>query len=299
MVAPDWLAALKDLYPFASNFLDLGPHRLHYLDEGEGETLLMLHGNPTWSFYYRTLVQGLRHQNRCIVPDHMGCGLSDKPQDYPYTLSTHIDNLEKLVLELGLDDITLVLHDWGGAIGMGFAFRHPEKVRRCVVFNTAAFLSSRIPWRIDVCRNPILGPLAILKCNAFAGLGTWMASRRRGRMTQRVRQGYLGPYQTPADRIAHLRFVQDIPLTAEVPSHAVVKDMQSRLEEFRDRPFLIIWGLQDFCFDQHYLDRWQRYFPEAEVHTIADAGHYVVEDAYEEIIPFIIEFLRRNPISIR
>ena len=129
----------RDLYPFESRFIELGPHRMHYLDEGQGETLLMLHGNPTWSFYYRNLVKGLRSQYRCVVPDHIGCGLSDKPQEYNYTLSQHIDNLAALVDHLNLDHLTLVMHDWGGSIGMGLAVRAPEKIKR-LIFSTPRLL---------------------------------------------------------------------------------------------------------------------------------------------------------------
>ena len=134
---------IKDLYPFESNFLELEDGlKMHYIDEGEGEVLLMLHGNPTWSFYYRNLIQSFQKKYRCIAPDHIGCGLSDKPQDYNYTLSTHIDNLEQLVNSLGLKDITLVMHDWGGSIGMGLAVRQPKLIKRLIIFNTAAFLST-------------------------------------------------------------------------------------------------------------------------------------------------------------
>ena len=138
----------SSLYPFKSHSLDLDSYRYHYLDEGQGETLLMLHGNPTWSFYYRNLILDLKKTYRCVVPDHMGMGKSDKPQNYPYTLSQHIDNLVALVSELSLKDITLVVHDWGGAIGMGFAVRYPEKVKRLILFNTAAFLSKKIPIQL-------------------------------------------------------------------------------------------------------------------------------------------------------
>ena len=134
---------LLDLYPYQSRFLPLdsqspdGNLNYHYLDEGKGETLLMLHGNPTWSFYYRNLVKGLKDKYCCVVPDHIGCGFSDKPQIYNYTLFQHIDNLEYLIDQLQLKDITLVMHDWGGAIGMGYAVRHPQNIKRLVIFNTA------------------------------------------------------------------------------------------------------------------------------------------------------------------
>jgi len=286
----------RDLYPFESRFIELGPHRMHYLDEGQGETLLMLHGNPTWSFYYRNLVKGLRSQYRCVVPDHIGCGLSDKPQEYNYTLSQHIDNLAALVDHLNLDHLTLVMHDWGGSIGMGLAVRAPEKIKRLIFFNTAAFIADRIPFSINLCRNPIIGPLAILKFNLFARMATSWACKQTNRMVGKVRKGYLAPYNSPENRIANLRFVQDIPLTPDIPSYPVVEHIESQLGYFRDRPAMIIWGMQDFCFTEYFLDRWKKYFPNAEVHEVEQAGHYVVEDADEEIIPWMIQFLRKNEI---
>lgn len=295
MVSGFSIEPFRELYPFESRFAELGPHRLHYIDEGQGETLLMLHGNPTWSFYYRNLVKGLRSQFRCVVPDHMGCGLSDKPQDYNYTLSQHIDNLAKLVDHLDLDNITLVVHDWGGAIGMGFAVRYPDKIKRLVFFNTAAFLTDRIPFSINLCRKPIIGPLAILRFNLFARLGTAWASKIPGRMRGPVRQGYLAPYNSPQNRIANLRFVQDIPMAPNVPSYPVVEHIESQLGYFRDRPTLIIWGMRDFCFNDYFLGRWKKYFPNAEVHEVEQAGHYIVEDADEQIIPWMIQFLKNNP----
>ncbi|MCH7649971.1 MAG: alpha/beta fold hydrolase [Nitrospinae bacterium] len=296
MVSGLSIEPFRDLYPFESRFIELGPHRMHYLDEGQGETLLMLHGNPTWSFYYRNLVKGLRSQYRCVVPDHIGCGLSDKPQEYNYTLSQHIDNLAALVDHLNLDHLTLVMHDWGGSIGMGLAVRAPEKIKRLIFFNTAAFIADRIPFSINLCRYPIIGPLAILKFNLFARMATSWACKQTNRMVGKVRKGYLAPYNSPHNRIANLRFVQDIPLTPDIPSYPVVEHIESQLGYFRDRPAMIIWGMQDFCFTEYFLDRWKKYFPNAEVHEVEQAGHYVVEDADEEIIPWMIQFLRKNEI---
>jgi haloalkane dehalogenase len=286
----------REIFPFTSQYLQIGPHRYHYLDEGQGreETLLMLHGNPTWSFYYRTLVQGLRDTYRCVVPDHIGCGLSDKPQDYTYTLAKHVENVDTLCSHLRLKNVTLVMHDWGGAIGMGYAVRRPENVKRLVIFNTAAFLSDRIPFSINLCRAPIFGDIAVRCFNAFAGLAVDWACKRRERMTAEVRAGYLAPYDSFANRIANLRFIQDIPLHPGVPSYPVVKHIESRLGEFRRLPKLIVWGMKDFCFDKSFLARWRKIFPEAEVHEVEDAGHYVVEDAYERIIPWMRDFLQRT-----
>ena len=203
------------LYPFTSNNLDLDSYKYHYLDEGQGDPLVMVHGNPTWSFYYRNLIIDLKKSHRCVVPDHMGMGKSDKPQNYSYTVSQHIDNLESLVDKLGLKNITLVLHDWGGAIGMGFAVRQPQKVKRLVLFNTAAFLSERIPIRLRLCRVPFFGALAIRGFNAFALAAISMACKNKDRMTDQVRAGYLEPYNNFSNRIANLLFVQDIPMTSD------------------------------------------------------------------------------------
>src|SRR5262245_40625611 len=165
---PRQLAAVPDeLYPFRSHFLDRSGVRMHYLDEGSGPPVVMVHGNPTWSFYFRNLVQALRDDYRTVVPDHIGCGLSDKPGDdrYEYTLDRRVADLEALLDSLGLtSNLTLVLHDWGGMIGMAFASRHPERIRRLVILNTAAFLlpaGKRLPRSLWLVRNTPLGPLLV------------------------------------------------------------------------------------------------------------------------------------------
>jgi haloalkane dehalogenase len=288
---------VTELYPFSSHTLQLENLHYHYLDEGSGnEPLLMLHGNPTWSFYYRNLILGLKDSYRCVVPDHMGMGKSDKPQNYPYTLSRHIDNLEILVDHLKLDNITLVVHDWGGAIGMGFAVRNPERIKRLVIFNTAAFLSCEIPLSLRLCRLPGFGALAIRGFNAFARAATHWACKKQERMTEKVRAGYLEPYNNFANRVANLRFVQDIPMSPESPSYPLVQHIEANLKLFENHPVQIIWGAHDFVFNDHFLRHWQEIFPQAEVHRIEDAGHYVVEDAHERILPMMEEFFDNNPI---
>ena len=287
---------MTDLYPFASHNLQFDKFRYHFLDEGEGNPLLMVHGNPTWSFYYRNLILGFKNTHRCVVPDHMGMGKSDKPQNYPYTLSQHIDNLEKLADHLKLDDITLVVHDWGGAIGMGFAIRHPERIRRLVIFNTAAFLSQEIPLSLRLCRLPGFGAIAIRGFNAFARCAVRWACVKQERMTDAVQAGYLAPYDNFSNRVANLRFVQDIPMNPDSPSYPVVKEIEEKLQLFREHPVQIIWGAQDFVFNDHFLKRWQEIYPQAEVHRMADAGHYVLEDAHEKIIPMMQNFFEHNPL---
>ena len=288
------LDSWRKLYPFESHFLDLEGVRYHYVDEGRGEPVVMVHGNPTWSFYYRRLIMDLRQSYRVIAPDHVGCGLSDKPQRYDYTLARHIANLETLLERLALKKITLVVHDWGGPIGMGYAVRHPDRVARLVIFNTVAFWSPEIPWFLRLCRLPIFGPIAIRGLNLFAGVAALVGCRHRERMTGEVKAGYLAPYDSYANRVAVLRFVQDIPVHAGHPTFSVLQAIEGGLAQFRGRPMLIMWGGRDPVFTKRLLQSWRERFPAAIVREIDDAGHYVVEDAYERIIPWLREFLEKT-----
>jgi pimeloyl-ACP methyl ester carboxylesterase len=290
---PEWLARE---YPFApKSFLTPGKARMSYLDEGprDAEAVLMVHGNPTWSFYYRNLVQALAPTLRCVVPDHIGMGLSEKPSSYPYTLATRIADLEALVASLGLKRVHLVVHDWGGAIGMGFAARHPELIGRLVILNTAAFPSKRIPLRIALCRLPAAGPLLVRGLNGFAGPATAMAMSRRA-LNKNEKGAYLFPYDSWANRAAVSAFVQDIPMSPGHPSWSTLEAVAAGLAQFRDRPVLILWGGQDFCFDRTFFARWKEIFPAATAHLLDDAGHYVLEDARELVVPEIADFLRRR-----
>jgi len=289
----DW----RQLYPFESHEIGLGGLRYHFLDEGRGETLLAVHGNPTWSFHWRELVFALRDRYRLVVPDHIGCGLSDKPGDYDYRLATHIQNLRTLIESLDLRDVTLLAQDWGGAIGLGAAVEMPDRFRRLVLCNTAAFRASRIPLRIRVCRTPILGKWAVRGLNAFARAALRMAVCHRERMTPAVRAGILAPYGSWAERIAIHRFVTDIPLRHVHPSYPALARIEARLPELADLPCMLIWGMRDWCFTHWFLERFLVFFPEAEVHRFQDAGHWVVEDAHERIVPLVEQFIASHPLA--
>jgi len=286
---------IKAEYPFEGKFLELeGGWRLHYLDEGEGARppILMLHGNPTWSFFYRKLVLALREKDRCIAPDHLGCGLSDKPphRSFPYDLSAHMGNLRTLLDRLGIDKVRLVVHDWGGAIGLG-AFRDvPEHVERLVILNTAAFLSPRVPKRILLCRLPVVGAFLVRGLNAFAGLAARMATVKA--LPKAVRKGFLFPYDSWANRVAVWRFVRDIPHEENHPTRPLVADIEDKLSRFADTPKLACWGLRAFCFSEYFLDQWRGRFSDLSVQTLPNAGHYLLEDASDECIPRIVAFLR-------
>ncbi|MDD5760207.1 MAG: alpha/beta fold hydrolase [Desulfobulbaceae bacterium] len=279
-------------YPFTPKIFPVDGHRLSYLDEGKGPVIVMLHGNPTWSFYYRNMVLALRSEFRVIVPDHIGCGLSDKPLDYPYTLATHIANLTELIRHLGLHDISLMVHDWGGAIGMGFAGRHPEMIRSLVISNTAAFLSARIPWRIWLCRLPWLGALLVRGLNGFAGAAITMAVTKK--MPADVAQGYLQPYDSWRNRVAVYAFVRDIPLAKSHVSWQTLAEVEGNLPMLQKKPLLILWGGKDFCFDDWFYREWLRRFPKARRHYFAEAGHYLLEDAGPEVVTMARNFFRET-----
>jgi haloalkane dehalogenase len=262
----------------------------------------MLHGNPTWSFFYRNLVQRLRGEHRLIVPDHIGCGLSDKPcdRDYPYTLERRVRDVEFLIDQLALPGkLTLVVHDWGGMIGFAYAARHVERIARLVVMNTAAFplpATKRFPWQLWFCRNGVLGPLLVRGLNAFCK-GAARDCVVRQPLPPAVREMYLKPYDSWRNRIGVLRFVQDIPLRPRDASYAMMKETEKGLERLRGIPMLICWGEKDFIFDGHFLAEWRQRFPEAEVHAFADAGHYLLEDAGAEVGKLVQEFLQQHPVQ--
>lgn len=283
---------MNTLYPFTPKQIAIDGHTLSYLDEGKGPAIVMLHGNPTWSFYYRNLVLALRSEFRVIVPDHMGCGLSDKPQDYPYTLANHIDNLTVLVRQLGLSDLSLMVHDWGGAIGMGFAGRYPEMIRSLVITNTAAFPSHRIPLRIRICRLPCLGAALVRGLNGFAWPALSMAVTRK--LAPDIARGYLLPYDSWHNRVAIYGFVRDIPMRPNHVSWPTLQEISSNLPHLRDKPMLILWGGRDFCFNDWFYQEWLRRFPQARRHYFSEAGHYLLEDAGTVIEPEVRDFFRET-----
>ena len=287
----------RPLYPFRSHYHNINGFRLHYIDEGKGEPVLFVHGNPTWSFYWRNLVIPLRKSHRCIAVDHIGCGFSDVPNEkaYPFTLQRRIDDLCEFIERLNMKNITLVAHDWGGAVGMGAACQLPQRFSRFVLMNTGAFLSTRCPLRIRVCRTPLLGRLAVQGLNAFAVAATKMAINNRKNMTREVKAGLLAPYDNWQHRLGVYKFVQDIPLSPKHPSYETMQSIEKKLPMFREKPILLLWGMLDWCFTPDFLKRFLQFFPDAETHRFDDAAHYIVEDIPERVAATIEEFLKNQP----
>jgi pimeloyl-ACP methyl ester carboxylesterase len=291
---------LKKEYPFIGNTLTLeSGHDLHYLAEGEleNEPVLMVHGNPTWSYYYRNLVKGLKNKYRVIVPDHIGCGLSSKPQDYSYTLKEHINNLMQLYktsIKPNMREgqkLNIIVHDWGGAIGLGFAGEIADEVGKVVILNTAAFTDTYIPKRISLCKLPVIGEPMVRLFNAFAWPATFMAVEKP--LSDSIKKGYLYPYNNYTNRIATARFVRDIPMNKEHPTWPTLKAVEDRLEKIRG-PKLILWGAKDFCFTTHFFERWKAIYPEAQSHLYNDGGHYILEDYEEDTLERISLFLSKE-----
>jgi haloalkane dehalogenase len=296
------LTPFRHLYPFASHFFNRNGLKLHYLDEGAGNPVVMLHGNPTWSFFFREPVKALRSRWRVIVPDHMGCGLSDKPGPgrYAYRLQDRIEDLQALLDALDIKDkITMVLHDWGGMIGMAYAVKYPQRIGRLVVLNTAAFPPpdhKRIPLRLRLIRNVRwLAVPAVLGLNLFARGALRLAAHRR--LPAEVRAGLVAPYNSWANRIATLRFVEDIPLAQGDPSFHLLQQVEKRLPVLADKPLLICWGARDFVFDIDYYNEWRRRYPRAEAYLYKDAGHYILEDVPAAVTDRIKRFLENNPLD--
>lgn len=287
---PDW----KSLYPFESKFLEIPKSetstdrvRLHYVETGPAaaeDTVLCVHGNPTWSFTYRRVLQELPDATRVIAVDHIGCGLSDKPQRYNYCLEQHIGNLSRLIEQLDLKRITLLVHDWGGAIGFGAALRHPMRIKRFVVLNTAAFPPPYVPWRIAACRIPWLGNFGMRGLNVFARAALTMTLNRLPRLEPAVEAGLLAPYGNWHDRVGIARFVQDIPRRKSQASWQVLSRIEQSMPLLADHEVHILWGMRDWCFRPECLERFQRLLPQAQVQRLEDVGHYVMEEAADEVI---------------
>lgn len=292
-----WMNSISpDLLPYTSHELPVGPHSLRYLDVGSGDdVLLCVHGNPTWSFYWRRIVERFSDSHRVIAVDHLGCGRSDKPSrgDFGYTLASHRDNLVALIDALGLRRVTLIAHDWGGAIGLASLLQRQDRFDRIVLLNTGAFPPPYVPLRIAACRIPLIGTAAVRGLNAFARAAITMAMSRN-QLDRQVATGLLAPYDSWRNRVAIDAFVRDIPMSRKHPTYATLEKLQSDLPKLTGMPSLLVWGMKDWCFRPECLHRFQTVWPQAKSVEIADAGHYVIEDAPQETLDAIAEFLSQT-----
>lgn len=295
------------LYPFSSHHHRLASgHQLHYLDEGPSQEkdnntasappLVMVHGNPSWSFYYRDLIQHFRTSRRCLAPDHIGMGWSDRPseQGYNYTLSQRMADFAEWLDAVAPDQvIDLMVHDWGGAIAISWAARNPERVRRLIITNTWAFPlppGRGLPFGLKFARSR-LGRFLIHRANAFSGLAATRLGTQH-KLPKSVADGLTAPYRGhPSRRLATLKFVEDIPLGPDDPAYAVLQETEQRLPALKDHPILLAWGTHDWVFTPEVLALWQGHFPDAQVTCYDEAGHYLNEDAGQALIDRVAAFL--------
>jgi acyl-CoA synthetase (AMP-forming)/AMP-acid ligase II/pimeloyl-ACP methyl ester carboxylesterase len=262
---------------------------MHYLDEGNGPVVILLHGNPTWCFYYRNLIRELRQYFRVIAPDHIGCGLSDHPTDSHFRAVDRRAHLQELLAQLGITKFSLVMHDWGGPIGTGLAVRMIPSIEKLVYLNTTLTETESLPRVIKTAANRYIGPYLTKRTKRFLKLTTGIGAAKK--MPKEIRAGYYYPYATSARRTALWDFVQDIPFDSDHPSYGEMMNMAEKLPELGHVPVQIVWGLKDICFHREMLNKVAQHFPQARIREIPEASHLVLEDAPDICCQTIRSFL--------
>ncbi len=281
--SPPWLD--EQLYPFQSHFVEIEGNQVHYVDEGRGPTLLLLHGNPTWSFLYRHIVKRLSHRFRCVAVDYPGFGLSSARPGYSFKPREHSTVLEQFALALDLGDVGLMVQDWGGPIGLGFAGRRPDRIRALVICNTWAWPAQgtkHLELFSNIVGSP-LGRLIILNFNAFVNL--IVASGVSRRLSAAEMRAYRGPFPTRASRLPTAIFPREI-----LHSRAYLAEVESNLIRLSQKPALILWGDRDTAFRDSERARFERLFPNHRTRILKGAKHFVQEDAPEQICEELIAF---------
>lgn len=296
MIPPELPTAIRALYPFKGNYKRVNGRRIHYLDEGAGEPIVLLHGNPTWSFLYRNFIPKLAKAYRVIAPDYVGFGLSEKPADESaYSLRNHTAILTSLLDGLGLRNVTLVMQDWGGPIGLGYALARRSNVRALVIMNTWAFTDasrfhrSVYPWRL--LHAPIFGQLLLKRRNLMVEANLTMGVFHSERISGAVLEAYRFPFPDYDSRTGILAFPRSIPLKPGDAAYDELARISLGLRNL-DIPAKIIWGEQDIVFPVEFAYRFQAALPQAdEPYVIHEARHFLQEDAPEEITEQILAFL--------
>jgi haloalkane dehalogenase len=280
LARPAWVP--ETLYPFESHYAEVAGTRVHYVDEGSGSPLLLLHGNPTWSFLYRDIIIGLRDRYRCIAPDHPGFGLSRAAPGYAYTAAEHAGVLEQLVLGLGLSGVTMMVHDWGGPIGFAVATRHPSRFAAFVIGNTWAWPKADLGTQIfsRLLGGPI-GSYLIVRRNFFVET-ILPGNVKRKQLPDEVMDAYRGPFQTPESRRPLQVFPHEL-----LASRAFLAGIERTLRNVADRRALLVWATKDPAFKQADRKRWERIFPTHQTVMLEGAGHYLQEDAAGEVVSAI------------
>lgn len=272
---------------------------MHYIDEGEGEVIVLLHGNPTWSFYYRNLIKQLKSHFRVIAPDFIGCGLSDRAKDKHFRAEDRMQQVDDFLKQLKIKEFSLVMHDWGGPIGTMVALKNLPFVKRLVYLNTTLTEIDSLPKVIKTAAKPIIGKFFTQYTARFVRLLTDFGTCKK--LPREIKDGYLYPYQNSATRTAIWDFVADIPFDSSHPTYTNLMTLAEKLPLLGKIPVKIIWGLKDICFHRQMLGKVSAHFPHAEVTELADAAHLVLEDqpeiANEEIEKFLMGQSAPKPVQ--
>lgn len=287
-------------FPFAPRFAQVGDGlKMHYVDEGKGEPVLFLHGNPTWSFLYRNIIPAVVGAGfRAVAPDYIGFGRSDKrgPRWTDYSIHGHIADLTALADRLDLRNVTVVVHDWGGPIGLGWAAGHLDRVKRLVILNTWAFkphAKAKIPPFLAMLREP-KGEGMVLNQNFFVEVLLPGGVVRRDRFKE-VMEAYRAPFPTPESRAGVLAFPRLIPMTPGEAAWPVIEKVDAALDKFSKLPVLLLWGAKDVVFPLSVADKFQERLPRAKKVVFPEASHFLQEDVPEEIAREMVGFLKANP----
>jgi pimeloyl-ACP methyl ester carboxylesterase len=299
-VTDDW--TFEGSWPYEPRWFETADGRMHYVDEGprEAHPVVMLHGNPTWGYLYRNFIPAvIEAGHRAIVPDHLGFGRSDKPaRPELYAIAEHANRMELLLESLDLQEATVVPQDWGGPIGLYWASRHPERCRGLFLLNTYAHrprAEVRLPLPLKLFRTPGLGELMVKRLDMFKRVFLFRAGVvKHERLTPTVKRAYRAPHPTAASRTPVLVFPREIPSGPTGPVSDLCAEIEQQLElHFRDKPVGIAWAMRDLAFTKEVLEQlWLETFPDAQVLRLPDAGHYLQEDAHEQIVPALLEHLR-------
>ncbi len=281
-----------DTFPFTPNFMEINGFNMHYIDEGKGEPILCHHGMPTWSYLYRNFIMELKKDYRVIAPDAMGFGKSDVPQDKPYLLKQHVDNLTKLILKLDLTELTLIFQDWGGPLSLGFAVDYPERIKRLVIMNTSigVMKEGSKSWYY---RMEKLGKYEkyIKNTGGIIRMGIY----NKGKVTPTLLNAYNAPFPRDEYYIGSLAWPKDIPVGNSHPSAKPMIHIRKNLHKLLDKPKILIWGMKDPIFPTWTIDWWNKIYPGIETYKIENASHFLQEDAPELIISLIKDFLNKYP----
>ncbi|OKL41930.1 alpha/beta fold hydrolase [Pontibacter flavimaris] len=286
---PDWLD--KKEYPFKSQYIELEAGRMHYIDEGEGPAIVMIHGTPSWSFMYRNLIKILRKNHRCIALDMIGFGLSDKPKDWSYKPRAHAINFVQLMEHLQLKDITLLVHDFGAPIGLAYAIRYPENVRGVVMLNSWTWSLSKHQTFTKASKY-LVGPLGKFlhsKLNVSTNVLIHELFKDEDDLPEPIKKQYIKGLGEPEEPVRNLACAREL-----VGASKWYEELWKERKKIQSIPTLILWGERDKLIKIEALQRWRKFFHECYVIPFEDGGHFLQEENAEEIAAYVSNFIKEE-----